>query len=79
MNEEIKKKITIRKVFFSIFLVLTFIFLMGAIFGGIAGRDDIINTMAFVFGIPCGISLILTIVFGVKFRRLVKEMKKVEE
>jgi hypothetical protein len=78
MNEEIKKKIRVRKILFSIFLILTFILLMGAIFGGIAGADDIINTMAFVFGIPCGITLILTIAFGVKFRRLVKEKKEQE-
>jgi hypothetical protein len=79
MNEEIKKKIKVRKILFGIFLALTVIFLIGTIVGAIAGQDDIIPTMAFVFGIPCGITLILTIIFGVKFRRLAKEIKKVEE
>ena len=79
MSEEIKKKILIRKILFGVFLSLTVIFLIGAIIGGIAGKDDIINTMAFIFGIPCGISLILTIVFGVKFRKLAKERNVVEQ
>ena len=78
MAEETKKKIVVRKVLFSVFLVLTVIFLIGAILGGIAGQDDIIPTLAFVFGIPCGITLILTIIFGVKFRRLVKENTSIE-
>ena len=74
MSTDLKKKINVRKILFSIFLILTVMLLIGAILGGIAGRDDIINTMAFVLGIPCGISLILTIVFGVKFRKLAKEV-----
>ncbi|MHA1126744.1 MAG: hypothetical protein ACTSO7_11070 [Candidatus Heimdallarchaeota archaeon] len=73
MPDDLKKKIKVRKVFFSIFLVLTIIFLIGAIIGGIIGQDDIIPTMAIVFGILCTITLILTIIFGAKFRRLVKE------
>jgi hypothetical protein len=79
LSEEIKRKINIRKILFSVFLILTIIFLIGAIVGGLAGQDDIIPTMAFVFGIPCAISLILTIVFGIKYRRLVKERRKIEE
>jgi hypothetical protein len=78
VSDEIKKKINVRKILFSIFLILTVILLIGAIIGGIAGQDDIIPTMAFVFGIPCVITLILTIVFGVKFRKLVKEKKASE-
>jgi hypothetical protein len=78
MNEEIKKKIRTRKILFGIILALTIIFLIGTIIGAIAGQDDIIPTMAFIFGIPCVITFILTIVFGVKFRQLAKELKKIE-
>lgn len=73
MSEGFKKKINALKLLFSIFLIFTIVLLIGAIIGGIAGKDDIINTMAFILGIPCAISLALTITFGVKFRRLVKE------
>ncbi len=73
MSGELKKRIIVRKVLFSFFLILTVILLIGAILGGIAGKDDIINTMAFALGIPCAISLTVTIIFGVKFRRIVKE------
>ncbi|NHK31745.1 MAG: hypothetical protein FK730_10365 [Asgard group archaeon] len=73
MSDEIKKKIKALRFLFIIFLIFTVILLIGAIIGGIAGKDDIINTMPFVLGIPCAISLALTITFGVKFRRLAKE------
>lgn len=75
MNEEIKKKIIIRKIFFSIFSILTAIFLVATVIGGIVGKDDIIPTMALIFGTLCVITLISSIIFGVKFRKLVKEKK----
>ena len=73
MSNEVERKIRTRLILFIVFLILTIIFLIGAVIGGIKGRDDIINTMAFIFGIPCVLSLILTIIFGVKFRRLAKK------
>ena len=76
MGEDIKKKIRVRKVLFSIFLVLTVIFLIGAIVGAIINQNDLLPyLMTFILGIPCVITLILTIVFGLKFRRLVKRRK----
>ena len=77
--EDIKKKIRTRKVLFSIFLVLTIAFLIGAIVGAIVNQDDLLPyLMTAILGIFCVITLTLTIVFGVKFRRLGKENASIE-
>ena len=79
MTEEIKKKIVIRKILFSVFLVLTVILLIGAIVAAIVNQDDLLPyLMTVILGIISAISLTLTIVFGVQFRKLAKENASIE-
>lgn len=75
MVDELKRKIIIRQVFFGVFLALTIVFLVSAILGGIANSDAIINSIAIGFGIATTISLVITIVLGVNFTKLMKERK----
>ena len=79
MDEEIKKKIRTGKILFSVFLVLTVILWIGAIVGAIVNQDDLLPyLMTVILGIISAITLTLTIVFGVKFRRLGKENASIE-